>query len=238
MMGAIIQARMTSSRLPGKVLLPLGPKPVINHVVSGVKICPIIDRVIVATSVESSDDPIFHWCVNNSVDVFRGDLNDVLDRYYNAAKHYKLDHIIRVTADCPLINPNLISKVINFYKINKADVSYLGGEFPNGLDIQVVNFKTLSTCWQKAISKYDREHVFSFAEKTNPGKFRIYPLLFNSTKYNFRITLDTNGDYIFLKTLFDKYCDDFGNISRDLDKINNFIKGLYQLPASNCNYDY
>ena len=111
---AIIQARMSSARLPGKVMLKLGDKIVLEHVTSRVKLAKSINQVVVATSTDASDDVISQWCEENQVDCYRGSLTDVLDRYVQAATHFNADYVVRITADCPLIDPHIIDEVVRF----------------------------------------------------------------------------------------------------------------------------
>ncbi len=109
---AIVQARMSSTRLPGKVLMEICSKPILALLVERLKASKRIERIVIATSVDATDDVIAAWCNKNSVDLFRGSLDDVLDRYYNAALTYGADTIVRITADCPLIDPALVDRVI------------------------------------------------------------------------------------------------------------------------------
>ena len=119
----IIQARMKSSRLPGKVLLPLHGKPMLEWVITRAEKSKVIDTCMVATTTDPADDPIESWCGEHGVMVYRGSEFDVLDRYYRAAKAVGADHIIRVTADCPLIDAALIDELFEYYQVTEADFS-------------------------------------------------------------------------------------------------------------------
>src|SRR5438132_2399961 len=158
---AIIQARMTSSRLPGKVLADVCGKPMLYYVVTRAQQAKRLDLVVVATSNESSDDTIETFCELHRVSCFRGSKDDVLDRYYRAAERYRGDVIVRLTADCPLIDPLIIDKVVetllpgNFdYVSNIREVTY-----PDGLDTEVFTQNTLNQTWREAATPSEREHV-------------------------------------------------------------------------------
>ncbi len=129
---AIVQARMSSSRLPGKVLFPLAEKPVLAHVIERLQSCKSLDDLVLATSIEHEDDAIEQWCNANRVHCFRGSLNDVLDRYYQAATQHKADVIVRITADCPLIDPMIVDEVVEAFLAGNFDAYSLAGEFPDG----------------------------------------------------------------------------------------------------------
>ena len=156
---AIVQARMNSSRLPGKVMMQLVNKPVLEHVVERLSYCKLIEKIVVATSNESSDDQVKDYCVNNKIDFYRGSLVDVLDRYYHAAKIYNAKAILRITCDCPVIDPVVVDAVITGYLSGEYDSYGLGGKFPDGLDCTVYSFSSLEKAWQEARLKSEREHV-------------------------------------------------------------------------------
>jgi spore coat polysaccharide biosynthesis protein SpsF len=200
---AIIQARMSSSRLPGKVLMPLAGKPVLLHVVERVSYCRMIDQVVVATTTETSDDPIANFCVENNFDCYRGNLEDVLDRYYQAAMNFQADPVVRITGDCPAIDPIVVDAVITGYSSGNYDLYGLGGEFPDGLDCTVYSFTALEKAWKGAKLKSEREHVGPYIEK-NPQLFKNGMLeLFHGLSQH-RWTLDESMDYMLLSKIFDR----------------------------------
>lgn len=201
---AIIQARMSSSRLPGKVLLPLAGKPVIEHVVSRVRQCKNINQIVLATSTESDDSVLEAWCLLYGVDCFRGSLNDVLDRYYNAAKHYKADAVVRITADCPAVDPSIIDEVIEGFMIGNYDAYSLGGEFPDGLDCQVFAFSALERAWHEASLASEREHVGPYIENNKRDQFKVGSLIKFEGCAHHRWTLDEASDYEFLSLVFQR----------------------------------
>ena len=140
---AILQGRTGSTRLPGKVLLPLAGKPVMQHVYERALYCRNIDRIIIATTNKSKDDCIVELFSSIGVPVFRGSEQDPLDRYYQAATHYDLTNIVRIMADCPLVDPEVVDEVIEMYFSGGYDFCCLGGEFPTGLDVTVFSYSAL-----------------------------------------------------------------------------------------------
>ena len=169
---AILQGRIGSTRLPGKVFLPLVGKPVMQHVYERVLHCRNIDRIIVATSNERKDDCIVDLFDGLGVPVFRGSEADPLDRYYQAASHYGVQHVVRIMADCPLVDPEVVDEVIEKYFDGGYDFCYLGGEFPTGLDTTVFSYKALERCWKEAQRQSERDHI-TFYMTNNPDLFNI-----------------------------------------------------------------
>lgn len=198
---AIVQARMTSSRLPGKVMMKLGEKITIDHVVSRLKQSKNINQLIVATSSNKEDDLLELWCKENEVLCFRGSENDVLDRYYMAASKYNADIIVRITADCPLIDPEIVDKVIDAFFKDEYDGFGLSGGFPDGLDCQVFTYLAIEKAWKEATLPSDREHVGSYIENTNPSAFKLGSIELLNGLESHRWTLDEKKDYIFLNSL-------------------------------------
>jgi spore coat polysaccharide biosynthesis protein SpsF (cytidylyltransferase family) len=198
---AIIQARMNSSRLPGKVLMNLAGKSVLSHVILRLSKSNLLDDVIVATSVENTDDPIEVFCTQNSVKCFRGSLDDVLDRFYTAAKKYHISSIVRITADCPLIDPTIVDKVIEGFHKGNYDCYGLSGEFPDGLDCTVFSFMAIERAWKEAKLDSEREHVGPYIEK-NPEIFKNGGLKLYEGLQNKRWTLDQEEDYLLLSSIF------------------------------------
>lgn len=200
---AIIQARMSSTRLPGKVMMPLAGLPVLEHVVSRVQHCQKIHRVVVATSTDTSDDSIETWCNAHQVAVYRGSLNDVLDRYYQAAKQYQVEAIVRITADCPVIDPVIVDEVVAGYIQGGYEFYGLSGEFPDGLDCTVFSFEAIKRAWREAKLPSEREHVGPYIEN-NPQWFQCGGLNKFDGLSHLRWTLDESKDYEFLQALFER----------------------------------
>lgn len=196
---AIIQARMGSSRLPGKVLKDLAGKPMLAHVIIRTLLSRIIDEVWVATTTDPSDDPIQVFCVERNVQFYRGDVFDVLDRYYQAAKASKADIVVRITADCPLVDPELIDSLI--WAFENLGVDFAANRlpppfkrsFPIGLDVEVAHFSALEKAWCEAEIPFEREHVMPFLYD-QPGRFKTL-LMHNEMDYgDKRWTVDTQED--------------------------------------------
>jgi spore coat polysaccharide biosynthesis protein SpsF (cytidylyltransferase family) len=200
---AIIQARMSSSRLPGKVLLPLAKKPVLGHLIERLSYCRLIDKIVVATTSELSDDPISSFCTKNDINCYRGSLEDVLDRYYHAAHEYSADSILRITGDCPAIDPIIVDAVISGFLAGDYDCYGLSGDFPDGLDCTVYSNFAIKKAWKEASLKSEREHVGPYIEN-NPAIFKNGSLeLFHGLGVH-RWTLDESDDYKLLKIIFDE----------------------------------
>jgi len=193
---AILQGRIDSTRLPGKVLLPLVGKPVMQHVYERVLHCRNIDRIIVATTNESKDDCIVELFEGIGIDVpvFRGSEKDPLDRYYKASTHYGLMNIVRIMADCPLVDPEVVDEVIEMYFGGGYDFCYLGGEFPTGLDVTVFSYSALKRCWSEARQQSEREHITSYMSN-NPELFNIGVLEKFKGLLHHRWVMDHEADY-------------------------------------------
>lgn len=200
---AIIQARMSSRRLPGKVLMNLAGKPVLQHVIERLNYCKTFKEIIVATSIDKSDDEIENFCQENKINIFRGSLNDVLDRFYQAGKLYGADAILRITADCPVIDPEVVDVVVKNFKKNNSDLCGLSGSFPDGLDCSVFAFSAIEKAWSEAKLKSEREHVGPYIEK-HPNIFRILPIEIFQDLGDHRWTLDEQRDYDFLIEVYDE----------------------------------
>lgn len=201
---AFIQARMSSKRLPNKVLLPLAEKTVLEHIYTRLEYCKNINKIVVATSSDESDNSIIDLCEKNKMNYYQGSLKDVLDRYYQAATFYKADVVVRITGDCPVIDPYIVDEVINNYFKSDYDLYSLSGDFPDGLDCQVFKYEALEKSWKEANLLSDREHVGTYIERTCPELFNTGGLIkFNNLSHH-RWTLDEPNDYIFLKEIFSR----------------------------------
>lgn len=196
---AIIQARMSSSRLPGKVLRDLGGKPVLERVISRVSRSRYISSVVVATTADPSDDPIAEFCELHDTRLFRGSLYDVLDRYYQCARENQADVIVRITADCPMIDPQEIDRVIAAFLEGSCDFAANRLPPPHkrtspiGMDSEVCSFAALEDAWQHATEKFEREHVMPYLYET-PGRFRVRVVDTAPDMGHLRFTIDTEED--------------------------------------------
>ena len=205
--GIIIQARMASTRLPNKIMLNLAGKPMLWHVIDRCKKANV-DEVIVATSTNKENDIIENFCKKNNVLFFRGSEDDVLERYYQAAKKYELDIIIRVTSDCPLIDPEIINKSIEEFKKNHVD--YLSNvhirSYPRGVDVEIFKFDALQKAHELEKEKNQREHVTVFIY-SHPEMFKIGGLVAEGILKNpeIRLCIDTKDDFALLNRIYDEF---------------------------------
>jgi spore coat polysaccharide biosynthesis protein SpsF (cytidylyltransferase family) len=199
---AIIQARMSSTRLPGKVMLEVSGKTILGHVVDRLKYSNRLDAVMVATTTGPSDDIIVKWCSENKVPVFRGDLNDVLDRYYQAAKSFGAKTVVRITSDCPLIDPELVDRVIDKFSEGVYDHVSVGAGYPDGLDAEAFSFAALEKAHREARLTSEREHVTPYIWK-NPGVFRLSSITPERDLSWMRWTVDDEKDFDLVSRIYE-----------------------------------
>ena len=198
---AILQGRMGSKRLPGKILKPLAGKPMIQHVYDRLLSCECIDEIVVATTTLAEDDVIEQHFLSQGTRVFRGSSNDPLDRYYQSARSLKIKHILRAMGDCPFIDPSIIEQTTNVYFSGKYDFCHLVGEFPSGLDTTIFSFDCLENTWQNAAKKSEREHITPYIT-TNPTRFKIGCCQPITGLYHHRWVVDHAEDYEFAKAVY------------------------------------
>jgi spore coat polysaccharide biosynthesis protein SpsF len=200
---AIIQARMASTRLPGKVLLDLGGDTVLARVVHRVRRSKLIGQIVIATTKDSRDDPIVAECQRLGVTCFRGEELDVLDRYYRAVEAANADAIVRITSDCPLIEPEIIDKVILAFLDRNPDYASntRTRTYPRGLDTEIMTAAALARAWGEARRDYQRAHVTPYLYE-NPDQFHILQVVGERDYSDHRWTLDTPEDLAFLRALY------------------------------------
>lgn len=203
---AIVQARMASTRLPGKVLKIVKRKPLLEHLIDRLRFSKHIDKIVIATSVSKKDDAIEKLGKKLGVECFRGSENDVLDRYYQAAVEYDADVIVRITADCPVIDPVIVDKMINSYKKRLSEYDYFSNVFPKrtyprGLDVEMFTFDALKEAWKNAVKKPDREHVTPYIYM-HPEKFRIFNYKDKRDFSMYRWTVDTSEDLKLIREIY------------------------------------
>lgn len=202
---AIVQARIGSTRLPGKTMLEIAGRPMLWHVVNRLSFCEMIDFISVAIPDTKKDDVIYEYCRDSNMDVFRGSENDVLDRYYKTALHVKADIVIRITSDCPLIDPVVTDKVISAY-IN-AGKPYDGASnvvertYPRGLDTEVLSMKALEDIWRLAKDAGDREHVTKYMYE-DAERFQILNVKNDTDLSRLRWTVDEERDLKFVREVY------------------------------------
>lgn len=201
----IMQARMGSTRLSGKVMKRLENKTILEHDIARIRQCRQVDEIVIATTVNDHDDIIEEEAKRLAVKCYRGSETDVLSRYYYAAAENSADIVVRITSDCPLIDPYVVDDVIHFYKEHKypyvtnSSVRPNEGTYPRGLDTEVFGFEELEKAHRLATENYQREHVtpYFYEEGRN-----IY-ILNNDVNYShYRWTLDTEEDYRFLTEVY------------------------------------
>lgn len=215
----IIQARLSSSRLPRKVLLPLGKKGdlVIDHVYKRLSLSKYIDEIIIATSTDTSDDDLVKHCLEKNYQFSRGSLEDVLKRFSDVVKKSKATHVVRITADCPLIEPAIVDNCIIGCISNDYDLFGLKGNFPDGLDVQVFSSNSILKAEKHAKKKSEREHVGPYIE--NPeNNFLVGGIEPFLDHYHYRFTLDEDKDYQLLSEIFKKF-----NLNNDFISILDII---------------
>ncbi len=202
----IIQARCGSSRLPGKVLLPLVGVTVMEHVVKRAQKANFIDKVILATTTKEEDQQLVNLAEKLGISVYCGSESDVLDRYYQAAKQYKVNHIVRITSDCPVIDPQVVDKVVHTYFKEKVDYcsNTLTESYPDGEDVETFSFAALEKAWQEAKLPSEREHVTPYIKK-HSEMFKLYAVSNGENLGDHRWTLDREEDYKFLEILFEEF---------------------------------
>jgi spore coat polysaccharide biosynthesis protein SpsF len=206
---AIIQARTGSTRLPGKVLADLAGEPMLARVVNRTRRAKGLDEVVIATTNQPADDAIVEMCVAREWAYFRGSENDVLDRYYQAALKYHAQAIVRITSDCPLIDPEILDSVVQAFLDGQPEVDYISNAypratFPRGLDTEVMRLNVLEQAWREDRNLAWREHVTTFILR-NPNLFRLDGILHELDLSDMRWTVDTPEDLVFVRRIYDTF---------------------------------
>jgi spore coat polysaccharide biosynthesis protein SpsF len=204
---AIVQARMGATRLPGKVLKEILGEPMLWYVVERTKKASLINQVVVATTMDCADNPVADFCKAQGYPFFRGSEQDVLDRYYQAAKGYKADIIVRITADCPLIDPGLIDLTVKALLEHRVDFAAnrlpppFCRTYPIGLDVEVCTFAALEKAWKEASSPHEREHVMPYLYEKD-GRFKVWQVNHTHDYGKLRWTVDTPADLEVVRKIF------------------------------------
>ncbi|WP_243388200.1 cytidylyltransferase domain-containing protein [Bacillus kexueae] len=195
---AIIQARMGSTRLPGKVLKKVLNKTLLEYQIERVKRAKTIDEIIIATTTKESDNPIVELCEHLSVPYYRGSEEDVLSRYYEAATEFNVDVIVRLTSDCPIIDPNVIDKVVKHYNDNLGQFDYVSNTltrtYPRGMDTEVISYEVLERVYKEAKELVYREHVTAYIYH-HPNQFKLCNVSYEKDESKHRWTVDTKEDF-------------------------------------------
>jgi spore coat polysaccharide biosynthesis protein SpsF len=207
----LVQARMGSTRLPGKIMLPLCGKPLLVRMVERVKKTALAGTVVVVTTTDKEDDQVEQLCISENIPVYRGHPTDLLDRHYSAALKHKADLVLKVPSDCPLIDPAVIDKVIRYSLDHSGEYDYVSNlhpaSYPDGNDVEVMTMAALETAWKNASRTLEREHTTPYIWE-NPQLFRIGNVLWESGKdfsTSHRWTIDYPEDYEFIKSVYEKF---------------------------------
>lgn len=202
---AILQARVSSSRLPRKVLLPILGKAMLLRQIERINRSREIDRLVVATSTDSSDSEIASLCEEAGVTCFRGNLTDVLDRFVNAARPHQPETVVRLTGDCPLIDPEVIDEVISFFR--EGGYAYASNikppTFPDGLDVEVIRFAGLEEAGREAVLPSEREHVTPFL-RFRPERYKVGNVTRPVDLSHLRWTVDEPQDLEFVRKVYER----------------------------------
>jgi len=232
---AIIQARMGSTRLPGKVMMKIVGRPMLWHVINRLKHAKRLDDTVIATTTLNEDKTILKLASEMGVKGYAGSEDDVLDRYYQAAIRYKADVIVRITADCPLIDPTVIDRAIEFYL--NHDFDYVGTgikpTYPDGLDTEVLSFNALERAWKEASLASEVEHVTPYIKK-NPQLFDIKNVENDKDLSYMRWTVDEERDLKFVREIYKRlyiegkifYMDDILNLLKKFPEIMDINKSI------------
>lgn len=206
----IVQARLSSSRLPGKVLLPILGKPLLIRMIERVQKAKLIGDLVVATSANPDDDAIEDLCLKENLKCFRGHLTDLLDRHYQAAKKHNADAVVKIPSDCPLIDPVIIDTVLKFYIDNSDRLDYVSNLHPatysDGNDVEIMSMSAMETAWKKATKSFEREHTTPYIWE-NPNYFRIGNVIWEDgldLSVTQRWTIDFKEDYLFIKSVYEE----------------------------------
>jgi spore coat polysaccharide biosynthesis protein SpsF len=243
---AVVQARMGSTRLPGKVLKPILGKPMLLYIVERLRAVKKVDEVVIATSEHKINDSIRNVCKNNNVACYSGSEDNVLDRFYKAAKEHKADVVIRVTGDCPLIDPHVVGKVLNLFLesgeydfiglatgAGAAKEEFDGYRFPDGMDTEVFSFAVLETAWKEAKDKLETEHVTPFIWK-RPERFRVHTYKSNADYSQMRWTVDNQEDFDLVEAIYKELYSK--NPSFGMDDVLDFFKRNPGLMEKNTHF--
>ena len=206
----IVQARMSSSRLPGKVLLPILGKSLLHRMMERLQMIKHKAQIVIATSGEINDDIIEQEATEIGVPCFRGSMNNLLDRHYQAAKKYNATTVLKIPSDCPLIDPEIIDRVLDFYFNQPGIYDYVSNlhppSFPDGNDVEVMTMACLARVWNEANRPLELEHTTPFIWE-NQEKFSIGNVIWNNGldySMSHRFTIDYEADYLFIKRVFEE----------------------------------
>jgi len=231
---------MGSSRLPGKVMLPLADKPLILRMYDRVSFSKYAGKIIIAITEDQDDDELFKLCKQNNIEVYRGNSLDLLDRHFQAAKLFNADVVVKIPSDCPLIDPQIIDKVILYYINNRYKYDFVSNLhppfYPDGNDVEVMSFKALENAWINAKKDFEREHTTPYIWE-NPDKFRIGNFDWETGldySMTHRFTIDYKEDYEFIQRVYNELYEKNNGFS--LNDILNLLESKPELNKINQMY--
>lgn len=205
---AVIQARMGSTRLPGKVLMDISGKPMLARVVERLSRAKRLCETIVATTSKTSDDPIVQLCHENAWAYFRGSDTDVLDRYFHGSMAFQADVVVRITSDCPLVDPTIVDKLVRIFLAGQQVFDYVSNNhppsYPRGMDVEVIRFSALKQAWEEDTNFAWREHVTPYI-RLHPEMFKLYNVKSDCDFSTMRWTVDTPEDLEFVRTIYSHF---------------------------------
>lgn len=234
----IVQARMTSTRLPGKVLKEVLGKPLLEYEIERLRQCRSLNKIVVATTVLPSDDAVEALCEQLGINVFRGSEEDVLSRYAQAATLHQADAVVRVTADCPLIDPAVVDSVVQTYLETEGKYDYVSNTlertYPRGLDVEVFSAKALQLAQANSVNKEEREHVTVYIYR-RPQEFSVYQVKEGTDNSNQRWTVDTPEDFQLIEKILQALYPD--NRQFSMQDVLGFLRENPQLMALNAHIE-
>lgn len=201
---AIIQARLGSKRLPGKVLMDMAGRAMLGRVIDRVLQAHSLHDIVVATSIQPENEAVCDYAELLGIKAFQGSEEDVLDRYYRCASFYRANHIVRITGDCPLLDPQVLDDVVEQHLMASADYTsniFPVRSYPRGLDVEVFKFRVLERLWRAAKSGYEREHVTPYIHR-HPGLFFIHSVTNPDDHSHLQWSVDTLGDFAFAEKVY------------------------------------
>lgn len=238
--GAIIQARMGSKRLPEKVLRKIGNIPLLKYQIERIEKSKHLKKIIVATSNRQKDNPIEEFCMNNKIECFRGEEEDVLNRYYECAKAFGIDTVVRLTGDCPFVDPNVIDNAIRLFNEEGADfvantVPPENSRYPNGSDVEVFSKEALERAYRECGNAHDREHVTFYFWKHDNG-FKTVQLTNNKDYSKYRFTVDYQEDLEVVAYIADEI--QKRGIFGHIEEIVDILEENKEIKQKNSHYEF
>jgi spore coat polysaccharide biosynthesis protein SpsF len=232
----ICQARFNSVRLPGKVLLKILNKTLLWYLIERLKLVKTPNKIIIATASSKSNQPIINFAKENGIDYFVGSEDDVLDRYYKTAKYFEGEIIVRITGDCPLMDPSIIDRGLEIYL--NGDYDYVSNvdppTFPDGFDVEIFSFEALEKAWKESKMKSQREHVTPYIRE-NKEKFTQKNFKNNKNLENIRLTVDTKEDFILISKVIENFHNSWNYFN--LEDVIMFLKKNPDLLRINAQYE-